>query len=128
MSALDDIRDQFDTDVAACVTSADVEALKVRYLGRKGLLAQVRANVDFKSLDPEERASFGKAFNDIKTFMESSIEDKAKGHAASAGKASKPLIDSRASSERAIAICASLLSWRRPKTTFSMVFKCGNRA
>ena len=54
---------------------SDAETLKLKYLGRKGLLARFRSTVDFKSLTPEMRSSMGREFNDIKTLFETKIND-----------------------------------------------------
>ena len=75
MKNIDVLREGFEKEKESCASVADVEVLRLKYLGRKGLLAELRKNVDFKSLSPEERGSFGKNFNDLKTLMEGSIEE-----------------------------------------------------
>ena len=74
MKALEEIREQFLMDMS--VSERDVEDVRIKYLGRKGILAQFREKIDFKSLSPEERGTLGKEFNDLKTIMESHISDK----------------------------------------------------
>ncbi|MBN1295000.1 MAG: phenylalanine--tRNA ligase subunit alpha [Candidatus Latescibacteria bacterium] len=74
MENIDVLREGFEKEKESCASVEDVEALRLKYLGRKGLLAQLRKNVDFKVLSPEKRGTFGKEFNDLKTLMESSIE------------------------------------------------------
>ena len=69
MENLDALRDEFLKDSESCVSVKDIEELRLKYLGRKGLLAQFRKNVDFKSLSPEMRGSFGKGFNDLKNLF-----------------------------------------------------------
>jgi len=65
----------------------DVEELRLKYLGRKGLLAQLRMGVDFKTMTPESRGAFGKGFNDLKNLMERTIDGLAeKSKQAAAGK------------------------------------------
>jgi len=45
-----------------------LEALRVEWLGRKGILAQL--SKDIGKLSPEERASLGKVINEVKHFVE----------------------------------------------------------
>ena len=73
MSRLIEFRDGFAREAESCASLEEIEALRLKYLGRKGLLAQFRKNVDFKALPPEERGTFGKTFNDIKDFMENTV-------------------------------------------------------
>ena len=75
MNNMDELQEQFLKDGESCTSIKDVEALRLKYLGRKGLLAQFRKNVDFKSLSPEMRGTFGKSFNELKNFMESTVEN-----------------------------------------------------
>ncbi|MFC1692680.1 phenylalanine--tRNA ligase subunit alpha [Candidatus Latescibacterota bacterium] len=78
MKTIEDLREQFLKDIDTCSSIKDVEAFKLKYLGRKGLLAQLRLEVDFKSLSPEMRSSVGKGFNDLKNMMESTVSEKSK--------------------------------------------------
>ena len=73
MSRLIEFRDEFAREAESCASLEESEALRLKYLGRKGLLAQFRKNVDFKALPPEERGTFGKSFNDVKNFMENTV-------------------------------------------------------
>jgi len=75
MKNLEDLQRQFLDETRTCTSGGDVEAVRLKYLGRKGLLAQVRQGVDFKTMTPEERASFGKGFNELKDLMEHSVDD-----------------------------------------------------
>jgi len=73
VETLNDLKDRFLGDIASCSTAEQAEELKIRYLGRKGFLAEFRKGVDFKTLDPEARSSFGRDFNDLKTLMETEL-------------------------------------------------------
>ncbi len=73
MKNLDELRDTFLKEIEVCASPKQLDELHIRFLGRKGLLAEFRKGVDFKSLSPEERASFGKSFNDVKSLMEKRI-------------------------------------------------------
>jgi len=58
------LKDEFEKDFAAVGSSSDLEALKVKYLGRKGPIQN--AMKDLKDLTPEERPLFGKQVNELK--------------------------------------------------------------
>jgi len=75
MKEIEELRDKFLIDADSCLSLRDTDELKIKYLGRKGLLAEFRKGVDFKSLSPEMRGSFGKGFNDLKSLMEKKIEE-----------------------------------------------------
>lgn len=76
MNTPDELREQFLVTVESCKNIKEVEDARLKYLGRKGLLAQYRKNVDFKSLSPEERKEFGKDFNEMKNLFETKISRK----------------------------------------------------
>ncbi len=73
MKTPEELREQFLVTVESCQDIKEVEAARLKYLGRKGLLAEYRKNVDFKSLSPEERKEFGKGFNEMKNLFETKI-------------------------------------------------------
>jgi len=74
MDNMGGMREQFLKDSESCTSIQDVEDVRLKYLGRKGLLAQFRKNVDFKALAPEMRGTFGKNFNELKKLMESTVD------------------------------------------------------
>ncbi|MFC1512017.1 phenylalanine--tRNA ligase subunit alpha [Candidatus Latescibacterota bacterium] len=75
MNVLDELREQFLEAVSSVENARDAEAVHHKFLARKGLLAEVRKGVDFKSLSPHERSAFGKGFNDLKELLETRIEE-----------------------------------------------------
>ena len=75
MNVFDTLREQFFAAISSIQKAGDVEAVHHRFLGRKGLLAEARKGVDFKSLSPHERSSFGKDFNALKELMETTIAE-----------------------------------------------------
>ena len=79
MNGIDELRDQFLEAIEKCGSVKELEEIKNKFAGRKGLLAELRNGVDFASLTPEMKGLFGKNFNDIKNLMESSIEEKKAG-------------------------------------------------
>ncbi|MFC1496510.1 phenylalanine--tRNA ligase subunit alpha [Candidatus Margulisiibacteriota bacterium] len=52
----------------------DLEAFRIRYLGKKGLLTELLKNL--KSLPPEERPHFGQTINKVKTKIEQLVLEK----------------------------------------------------
>lgn len=75
MNNLDELQEQFLAVVNSCSSLKDIEVINIKFLGRKGLLAEFRKGVDFKSLSPDQRSAFGKSFNDLKNLMESTITE-----------------------------------------------------
>ncbi|MCT4624337.1 MAG: phenylalanine--tRNA ligase subunit alpha [Schleiferiaceae bacterium] len=61
---------------AAISTAEDAEQLRIKYLGKKGILPQLFKS--FKSVPVEEKKSFGQALNELKQMVESkTIKNKA---------------------------------------------------
>lgn len=76
MNGIDELKAQFLEAIAKCGSSKELEEIQNKFAGRKGLLAELRKGIDFGTMTPEMRGSFGKSFNDIKILMETSIEEK----------------------------------------------------
>ena len=72
---MQDIRARFQEEIDAATTDRAVEAVRVRYLGRKGAITLVRKNADFSAMSVEEKKRFGREFNDLKRFAEQRIAD-----------------------------------------------------
>jgi phenylalanyl-tRNA synthetase alpha chain len=77
MEDLHQIKKSFIDDLAAAGNSADLQQLKVRYLGKKGILTAMLKLLS--SVPAEERPAFGKQMNELKTFIEGEIEGKESG-------------------------------------------------
>lgn len=58
------LRNEFLRDIEDASTSGDLETVRVKYLGRKGLISQFLSQIKAKST--EERAAYGKDLNQIK--------------------------------------------------------------
>lgn len=58
------IRDRFQQELDQARTAADVEELRVRYLGRKGPVQELMK--ELKTVSDDERPTMGKAINDLK--------------------------------------------------------------
>lgn len=64
MSSIENLRKEFESEIAKVSTTADLEAIKVRYLGRKGPVQELMKQL--KDLKPEERPRFGQEVNSLK--------------------------------------------------------------
>ena len=71
---MDDLSQEFAKELAQATSLDDVEALRVRYLGRKGRLAEIRKGADFGAMSPEEKRSFGQRFGALKLELETRLE------------------------------------------------------
>jgi len=60
--------------IAQAATLADLEAVRVEVLGRKGSLSQI--SKEFGKLSPEEKAALGKALNAAKDAVEAALEQR----------------------------------------------------
>jgi phenylalanyl-tRNA synthetase alpha chain len=88
-SRVREIREQFDRDVAGAKDAAALDEVRTRYLGRRaGLLTALLR--DLRDAPPADRASAGKAVNDLKAHVESVLES-ARGAAASKGTDAPPI-------------------------------------
>ncbi len=72
---MDQIREQFAAELGKAASAQDVEALRIRYLGRKGLINDMKGQI--KTIPPEQRREFGLRFNELKTFIEESVKEAA---------------------------------------------------
>ncbi|MDO5113088.1 MAG: phenylalanine--tRNA ligase subunit alpha [Planctomycetia bacterium] len=68
-----EIKEQFTADLSAAQTLEEVEQVRVRYLGRKGVITTLAKNTDFKTLSAEEKRSFGTKLNELKNFAEEAL-------------------------------------------------------
>ena len=93
MNNLDELKEQFLTAVESCTSIKNVEEIRHTFTGRKGLLAEFRKAVDFKSLSPEMRSSFGRSFNELKNLMDSKIAEIHKKFTDSDAGSKTPAID-----------------------------------
>ena len=68
------LRDKLDAALAAVTEIAQLEALKVEYLGKKGSITAQMKNMG--ALSPEEKKSFGKDVNELKDYATDAIAQK----------------------------------------------------
>lgn len=71
---LTDLALQFSQELEASPSSSDLEALKVKYLGKKGVIQDLMKNL--KDLSAEERPAFGKVINDFKEVVAGKLEQR----------------------------------------------------
>ena len=74
MSSLAQLLEQAQTAVGASVDLAELDAVRVKYLGRKGLLTAELKGLG--KLPAEQRAGAGKEINEIKEALTSAIESR----------------------------------------------------
>jgi phenylalanyl-tRNA synthetase alpha chain len=73
----EDLKQTFLTDLEKVKNLTDLSGLKVKYLGRKGLVtSELKA---LSSLSSEEKRARGKTINDLKTFMETCLDSHESG-------------------------------------------------
>lgn len=74
MDDLLSLRQSFLAEVDAVSEIAELQQLKARYTGRKGLVtAQMKA---LSSVPPQQKPAFGKAVNELRDFVEQTLEEK----------------------------------------------------
>ena len=69
-----ELRAKLDSSLAAVKEIAELEALKVEYLGKKGSITALMKNMG--ALSPEEKKSFGKDVNELKDYATDAISAK----------------------------------------------------
>ncbi len=72
-SRVQDIRRQFDHDLARVQDADSLEEVRTRYLGRRAGLVTALLR-ELREAPPEKRAAFGKAVNELKTHVEAALE------------------------------------------------------
>jgi len=71
---LNQILDQLESDLSGATSAKEVEALRVKYLGKKGSIVALMQ--ELRNVEPSERAAYGKCVNDIKEAAAAKIEEK----------------------------------------------------
>ncbi|MDR0869585.1 MAG: hypothetical protein LBN39_02210, partial [Planctomycetaceae bacterium] len=86
------IRTQLIENLAEAKTAEQVEALRIKYLGKKGLITNLAKETDFSKLIPEEKKNFGSQLNELKNFATEAI-NAAKTSGVQAPSANKRTLD-----------------------------------
>lgn len=71
---IDKIKQSFTQEIDQVNTSADIEELKVKYLGRKGPIQDLMKSL--KDADPQQKPVLGKSINDLKVLISEQISAK----------------------------------------------------
>ena len=68
------IRDEFIQDLQNIQNSQEFEAIRVKYLGRKGFIQTLYS--DLREINAADRPRTGKVINEVKAFIENKLEDR----------------------------------------------------
>jgi phenylalanyl-tRNA synthetase alpha chain len=71
---LHSLRKAFLDEIAAVTDLAGLQQIKLRYIGKKGLLTEKLKALS--SISPEERRNYGRLVNEIKNFIELTVKEK----------------------------------------------------
>jgi phenylalanyl-tRNA synthetase alpha chain len=71
---LDTLREQAQDELQKARTEAEFQAIRIRYLGRKGLITGLLRNIT--NVPPEERPAFGSRCNELKDFLSKKIDER----------------------------------------------------
>ena len=88
---INSIQTQIETDLAGVISVSALEEMRVKYLGRKGLLAELTSSIP--GLPVEQRGVFGKQVNALKNRLLEMLEEKEKTLKADAGVIKKKNVD-----------------------------------
>lgn len=86
MADLTELRSDLERSLAGAKDARAVEAVRVRFLGRKGVIADLFGQMG--TLSPEERRATGVALNELKQFCEKKIKEASTGIGAGQKRAS----------------------------------------
>lgn len=71
---IEELKDQLEKDLKKVATEKELNDLKVKYLGKKGLITEL--NSEIKNIPNEEKKAFGMAVNELRNIFNSSYEEK----------------------------------------------------
>src|SRR4051794_20990045 len=75
LDRIGELRSEAEAAIASASSTAELEELRVRFLGRKAELPQLLRGV--RELAPEERGAVGKAANEARQALEAQLEGRA---------------------------------------------------
>ncbi len=73
-SSIQALQSQFQSDLGTASTLKELDDLRIRYLGKKGLVTDLLSRI--AGLQGEEKKSFGKEVNDLKSGLTRSLDEK----------------------------------------------------
>jgi len=71
------LQQQLLDDLTSATTAEQVENVRIKYLGRKGLITNVAKETDFSKLSAEEKKDFGQKLNELKNFATEKLQEAA---------------------------------------------------
>jgi phenylalanyl-tRNA synthetase alpha chain len=74
MSDLESALQEFEAELQTASSGERVQALRVKYLGRKGKVTLANKSVNLGALSPDERRAFGTRFNSVRRQIEEALE------------------------------------------------------
>ena len=90
---MEEIKQQLAADLAAAKSAADIENIRIKYLGKKGLVTNAAKSANFGAMSVEEKKQFGQKLNDLKNFATESIAQAAEKAKSAAPAKKKNAID-----------------------------------
>ncbi|MDR0328087.1 MAG: hypothetical protein LBI05_07325, partial [Planctomycetaceae bacterium] len=87
------LQQQLLDDLASATTAEQVENVRIKYLGRKGLITNLAKETDFSKLSAEEKKDFGQKLNELKNFAAEKLQEAADRVSATAAPTSHRLLD-----------------------------------
>ena len=69
------LQQQLQDDLRHATTAEQIEQVRIKYLGRKGLITNFAKETDFSKLSVEEKKDFGQKLNDLKAFATEKIQE-----------------------------------------------------
>ena len=85
------IQQSLEEEVSGIIDDKGLEAFRIKYLGKKGLLPEIYAS--FSTLTSEEKAAVGKGANDLKEFVNRILAEKNAMIQSKASSSAHPALD-----------------------------------
>ena len=74
---MENIKQELQADLSNAKSAADVEAIRIKYLGKKGLVTNAAKSANFGAMSVDEKKSFGQKLNELKNFATEAIQSAA---------------------------------------------------
>src|SRR5215469_3999269 len=87
------LQQQLLDDLNQANTAEQVEQVRIKYLGRKGLITNFAKETDFSKLSAEEKKDFGQKLNELKNYATEKLQEAIERVSATAPKTSRPPFD-----------------------------------
>ena len=87
------LQQQLQNDLNQATTAEQVEQVRIKYLGRKGLITNFAKETDFSKLSADEKKDFGQKLNDLKNFATEKLQEAVERVSVTAAPATHRLLD-----------------------------------